>query len=111
LTPAKVRSLWSNVRARAESEKPSLAASLGRATIDAVTDDSITLRTPDQISGQTLKASLETLKHAVDAVLGRPIDLRVIVGAAPAASESAPDAEMPEEHPDDVARYAFDRLL
>jgi hypothetical protein len=47
----------------------------------------------------------------VDAVLGRPIDLRVIVGAAPAASESAPDAEMPEEHPDDVARYAFDRLL
>ena len=36
-----------------------------------------------------------------------------IVGAAPApvASESEPDAEMPQEHPDDVARYAFDRLL
>jgi DNA polymerase-3 subunit gamma/tau len=111
LTPAKVRSLWSNVRARAESEKPSLAASLGRATIDAASDDAITLRTPDPISGETLKRSLETLKRAVDAVIGRPIDLRVIVGAAPAASESAPDAEMPEEHPDDVARYAFDRLL
>jgi DNA polymerase-3 subunit gamma/tau len=113
LTPAKVRSLWSNVRTRAESEKPSLAASLGRATIDAVTDDAITLRTPDPISGETLKRSLETLKRAVDAVIGRSIDLRVIVGAAPApvASESAAGDEMPQEHPDDVARYAFDRLL
>jgi hypothetical protein len=113
LTPAKVRSLWSNVRTRAESEKPSLAASLGRATIDAVTDDSITLRTPDPISGETLKSSLATLKRAVDAVIGRPIELRVIVGAAPApvASESAAGDEMPQEHPDDVARYAFDRLL
>jgi hypothetical protein len=113
LTPAKVRSLWSNVRARAESEKPSLAASLGRAAIDAVTDDAITLRTPDGIAGETLKRSLDTLKRAVDAVIGRPIDLRVVVGAAPAAiaSESGSDAEMPPEHPDDVARYAFDRLL
>jgi DNA polymerase III subunit gamma/tau len=113
LTPAKVRSLWSNVRTRAESEKPSLAASLGRATIAAVTDDAITLRTPDSISGETLKRSLDTLKRAVDAVIGRPIELRVTVGAAPApvASESAAGDEMPQEHPDDVARYAFDRLL
>jgi DNA polymerase-3 subunit gamma/tau len=113
LTPAKVRSLWSNVRSRAESEKPSLAMALGRATIDGVVDDAITLRTPDPISGETLKRSLDTLKRAIDAVIGRPIELRVIVGAAPApaASESAPDDETPQEHPDDVARYAFDRLL
>jgi DNA polymerase III subunit gamma/tau len=111
LTLAKVRSLWSNVRSRAESEKPSLAASLGRATIDAVTGDAITLRAPDPILGEALKKSLDTLKNAVDAVIGRPIDLRVVVGAGAPASEFVPDAEMPEEHPDDVARYAFDRLL
>jgi DNA polymerase-3 subunit gamma/tau len=113
LTPAKVRSLWSNVRARAESEKPSLAMALGRATIDGVTGDAIALRTPDPISGETLKRNLETLKRAVEAVVGRPVDLRVIVGAAPApaASESAADDEPLPEHPDDVARYAFDRLL
>jgi DNA polymerase-3 subunit gamma/tau len=111
LTPAKVRSLWSSVRTRAEGEKPSLAMALGRATIDGVTDDAILLRTPDPISGETLKRNLDTLRRAVDAVMGRSIDLRVIVGAAPAASESPPDAEPPEEHPDDVARYAFDRLL
>jgi DNA polymerase III subunit gamma/tau len=111
LTPAKVRGLWSNVRSRAESEKPSLAASLGRATIDAVTDDAITLRTPDPVTGETLKRSLETLKRAVDAVIGRPIDLRVIAGGVSPASDPAPDAELTQEHPDDVARYAFDRLL
>ncbi|HEV8021740.1 MAG TPA: DNA polymerase III subunit gamma/tau, partial [Candidatus Lustribacter sp.] len=111
LTPAKVRSLWSSIRTRAEGEKPSLAAALGRVTLDGVTDDGIVLRTPDSFSGDTLKRDLETLRRAVDAVMGRSIELRVIVGPVPVASESRPGAEAPEEHPDDVARYAFDRLL
>jgi DNA polymerase-3 subunit gamma/tau len=111
LTPAKVRSLWSSVRGRAESEKPSIAASLGRATIDAVTDDSIALRLPDALAAEGLKRSLDTLKRAVDGVIGRPIELRLIVGAAPPASQPVPGDEAPSEHPDDVARYAFDRLL
>jgi hypothetical protein len=113
LTPAKVRSLWANVRARAESEKPSMAASLGRATIESATDDAITLRMPDSTGGETLKRSLDVLKRAVDGVIGRPIEVRVVVGApaAPVASDPAADGELPEEHPDDVARYAFDRLL
>jgi DNA polymerase-3 subunit gamma/tau len=113
LTTAKLRSLWQNVRARAESEKPPMAATLSRATIEAVTDDLITLRMPDPTGGEALKRSLDTLKKAVEGVIGRPIDVRVVVGgAAPlAASDPAPDGEFPEEHPDDVARYAFDRLL
>ena len=40
-----------------------------------------------------------------------PVRMRVTVGGAAAASESTPDAEAPSEHPDDVAKYAFDRLL
>jgi DNA polymerase-3 subunit gamma/tau len=116
LTIAKVRSLWSSVRTRAESEKPSIAAQLSRATIDAVTDDSITVRMPDATSGEMLKRNIETLRKAVDGAIGRPIDVRVVVGAAsaaPSASESSDDGEgfPPAEHPDDVAKYAFDRLL
>jgi DNA polymerase III subunit gamma/tau len=111
LTVPKVRSMWSSVRTRAEGEKPALAMALGRATIEGVTDDSITLRTPDPISGEMLKKNLDAVRRAVDAVMGRQIELRVIVGAAPAASESSPGAEPAEEHADDVARYAFDRLL
>jgi DNA polymerase-3 subunit gamma/tau len=111
LTPAKVRSLWSSVRSRAESEKPSIAASLGRATIDAVTDDSIALRLPDALAAEGLRRSIDTLKRAVDGVIGRPIEVRLIVGAAPPAGVPAAGDEAQPEHPDDVARYAFDRLL
>ena len=116
LTLAKVRSLWSSVRTRAESEKPSIAAQLGRAVIDAVTDDAITVRMPDPISGEALKRNIDTLRKAVDGVIGRTVDVRVMIGAAspaPSASEFDPDAEgfPPAEHPDDVAKYAFDRLL
>ncbi len=114
LTVAKVRSLWSNVRTRAESEKPSIAASLGRATVDAVSDDAIVLRLPDALASETLKRSLDTLRRAVDGVLGRPIEVRLTVGgpvagAAPGSGGAAD--EVSAEHPDDVARYAFDRLL
>ena len=116
LTLARVRSLWSSVRARAESEKPSIAAQLGRATIEAVGADAITVRMPDPISGEALKRNIDTLRRAVDGVIGRPIEVRVIIGAATTAaltSESDSDAEgfPPAEHPDDVAKYAFDRLL
>jgi DNA polymerase-3 subunit gamma/tau len=116
LTAAKLRGLWQNVRARAESEKPSMAATLSRATIEAVTDDLITLRMPDTTGGEALKRSLDTLVKAVEGVVGRAITVRVVVGGAASstagtASDPATDGEFPEEHPDDVARYAFDRLL
>jgi hypothetical protein len=79
----------------------------------------ITLRMPDPTGGETLKRSLDTLRKAVDGVIGRPVEVRVVVGGAPPAPAAAgaasdPDAGAevpPTEHPDDVARYAFDRLL
>jgi DNA polymerase-3 subunit gamma/tau len=113
LTAAKLRGLWQNVRARAESEKPSMAATLSRATIESVADDLITLRMPDTTGGEALKRSLDTLVKAVEGVVGQAIPVRVVVGGAAPAAASDPDTdgEFPEEHPDDVARYAFDRLL
>jgi DNA polymerase-3 subunit gamma/tau len=110
LTVAKLRSLWANVRARAESEKPPIAASLGRATIDAVGDEGIVLRMPDPLTADALKRSIDVLERAITGVIGRAIHVRVVVGAT-AASESPPDAEAPSDSPDDVAQYAFDRLL
>ncbi len=109
LTLTKLRSLWSSVRARAEGEKASLSASLGRATIDAVGDDGIVLRMPDPVTADALKRSIAVLERAIAGVVGKPVHVRVVVGTA--ASESANDDEPPTEHPDDVAQYAFDRLL
>jgi hypothetical protein len=112
LTLAKVRSLWSNVRARAESERPSIAASLGRATIETVDDvEGITLRVPDNIAGEALKRSLAEVKRAVDGVFGRPVGVRVLVGTSSGANAGPDDGDPHGDHPDDVARYAFDRLL
>jgi hypothetical protein len=99
------------VRTRAESEKPSIAASLGRATIDAVTGDAIALRLPDALTAEALKRSMDTLRRAVEAVVGRPVEVRLVVGAPMAASDPGAGDESSPEHPDDVARYAFDRLL
>ena len=59
-----------------------MAATLSRATIEAVTDDLITLRMPDTTGGEALKRSLDTLRKAVEGVIGRPIDVRVMVGGA-----------------------------
>ena len=110
LTIAKVRSLWSSVRSRAEGEKASLSASLGRATVDAVNDDAIVLRMPDPLTADALKRSIDVLERAIADVIGRPVRARIVVGTPP-ASESRADDEASSEHPDDVAQYAFDRLL
>jgi hypothetical protein len=110
LTVAKVRSLWSNVRTRAEGDKPSIAASLGRATIEAASHDEIVLRMPDPVNAEGLKRSIDVLERAVTGVVGRPVHVRIVVGAAP-ASETAIDDEAVDEPADDVAQYAFERLL
>jgi hypothetical protein len=98
------------VRARAEGEKASLSASLGRATIDAVDDEMIVLRMPDPVTADALKRSIDVLERAIAGVIGRPVRARVVVGSPP-ASESASGDEPIVDHPDDVAQYAFDRLL
>jgi DNA polymerase-3 subunit gamma/tau len=110
LTLPKVRSLWSSVRARAEGEKASLSASLGRATIESVGEDEIVLRMPDPLTADALRRSIDVLERAIAGVVGRPIRARVVVGGAPASESNAGD-EAPAPTPDDVAQYAFDRLL
>jgi DNA polymerase III subunit gamma/tau len=110
LTLTKVRSLWANVRTRAESEKASIAAQLARATIADVRDDVITLRMPDAVNAEGLKRSIDVLKRAVEAVVGRPLELRVTV-AAGAPPEPSPTADGANDDPDDVHRYALERLL
>ena len=105
-----MRSLWQNVRARAESEKASIAAQLGRATIAGVEGDTIVLQMPDAINAEGLKRSLDVLRRAVEAVVGRPLELRVTV-AAGAPPEPPPARDEPADDPEDLQRYALERLL
>lgn len=109
LSVAKVRSLWANVRSRAESERPSLAAGLGRATIAEVAGDAIVLRMPDAVTAESLRRNLDVLNRAVDAVVGRPVEVRVTVGAP--NGDPPADDEPSSDDLDDVLRYAAERLL
>ncbi len=73
-------------------------------------DDVITLRMPDAVNAEALKRSIDVLKRAVEAVVGRPLDVRVTV-AAGAPPEASPAGEATNDDPDDVHRYALERLL
>jgi hypothetical protein len=109
LTVEKLRSLWPNIRSRAESQRPSLAASLSRAAVAEVSGDAVVLRLPDAIAVESLKRGVDVVKSAIEAVVARPIDLRLVV--APLNGEPKEDAEASGDDLDDVARYADKRLL
>jgi DNA polymerase III subunit gamma/tau len=101
----KIRSLWQNVRTRVSTAKVSLSAPLSQATVHALDGDVLTLRVTDKTSAEILKKDIGTLRSALDALLGRPLEIRISVdnGRTPAA-DSMQDRES------DLMRYAIDRL-
>jgi len=109
LTLLKVRSLWKSVCTRAEGEKPSLRASLLRATVNALDGDILTLRAPDPINGELLRANSATIRKAIDGVLGRALELRIVVDDGRDVSAPAPGAEPPVDK-DELMRYAMKKL-
>jgi hypothetical protein len=105
----KIRSLWRNVRARAESARRTLSAPLSRTTIAAFDGDVLTLSVLDRTNADVLKGSLATLRTALDGVLGRSLEIRIIVdnGRAP-LSPAAPNGA--DDETADLVRYAIDTL-
>ncbi len=108
LSLQKVRSLWSNVRARAESEKVSLRAGLSRATVAALDGDALTLRVPDAATADHLRANLATIVKAVEGVIGRPLVVKIGVESARAAEPPADHTG--DEDPGDLMRYALKKF-
>jgi len=109
LTVQKVRSLWQSVRTRAEGEKPSLRATLSRATVASLEGDALTLRAPDAVTAEMLKRDLPTLRKAIEGVTGRALDLRVSVTAAAPPPETGDSGDDGEDS-DDLMRYALEKL-
>jgi DNA polymerase-3 subunit gamma/tau len=101
----KIRSLWQNVRTRVSAAKVSLSAPLSQATVHALEGDVLTLRVTDKTSAEILKKDIGTLRSALDALLGRPLEIRISVdNGRPPAADSLQDRES------DLMRYAIDRL-
>jgi DNA polymerase-3 subunit gamma/tau len=107
LSLQKIRSLWTNVRTRAVSEKVSLNAGLSRATVDALDGETLTLGAPDGTTAELLRGYLDVLVRAVEGVLGRPLKLRIVVNSG----RQAPPPQTPEDaSPVDLMRYAMEKL-
>jgi len=104
----KVRSLWSNVRTRAEGEKVSLRAVLSRATVAALAGDVLTLRVPDSSAAELLRGNLATLRKAIEDVLGRALTVSIGVESA-RAPDPEPDHDG-DDDPSDLMRYALKRF-
>ena len=108
LSLQKVRMLWQNVRTRAESEKVSLRAGLSRATVDALDGQILSLRVPDAATAELLKTHLVTIRKAVEGVLGRALEVRIVTEShRPADSDAAAGSV---DDPESLMRYALDKL-
>jgi DNA polymerase-3 subunit gamma/tau len=102
----KIRSLWQNVRTRIATAKVTLSAPLSQTTVHALDGDVLTLRVADRTSAEILKTNLATLRTALDALLGRTLEIRISVDNG----RTPPPAEIDDERETDLVRYAIDRL-
>jgi hypothetical protein len=104
----KVRSLWPNVRTRAASRKAALTAVLAETNIVALDGELLTLAVPDRTREGMLRQGLETLRAAIDGVLGRPLEIRITVSSSRPTTSS--DPVQAGEDQADLMRYAIDTL-
>jgi DNA polymerase-3 subunit gamma/tau len=100
----KIRSLWQNVRTRVAASKVTLRAPLSQTTVHALDGDVLTLRVLDRTSAEILKTNIATLRAALDALLGRSLEIRISVDSG----RPTPEAE--HETESDLKQYAIDRL-
>jgi DNA polymerase-3 subunit gamma/tau len=107
LSLQKIAALWQNVSTRAASQKSSLRATLTQTRVSALDGDLLTLTVPDRVRAELLRADLAAVRSAINGVLGRPLEIRIVVenGRVTAAAPGAPDTE-----PIDLVRYANERL-
>jgi DNA polymerase-3 subunit gamma/tau len=90
-----VRSLWGQIRLRAEERHKPLRAVLARATVDAVDERALVLGVGDATHEGLARDKLEVLEGAVAEVLG--VRLRVVVRSrAPAQSAHRATPAVPE---------------
>jgi len=129
LTLQRVRSLWDQIRRRAEEEYKPIRGALSRATVDAVEGNVLTIGFPDRTAADNIvRPKIAVIERAASEVLGTAARVILNVGAqgsGPAvlsrsAHRSAPRGEEPDgvegsgtpaaESDEDLLAYARQRL-
>ena len=106
----KLRTLWQSIRTRAEEGKSSLNAPLSRATVEALDGNVVVLRIPIPPMAEVVKRELPALKHAIAAVTGRTLDVRVVGGPGGPPPQTGIATGEGEEIADDLMQYALETL-
>jgi hypothetical protein len=109
-----VRSLWQNVRARAEGQKVPLRTALSQTSVAALDAAGLTLHVPDRTQAEILKTNMPTLLTAIAGAVGQRLAVRIVVDTGRGGElgrAGGPSAEAPAaDEPKDLVRYAIDTL-
>jgi len=105
-----VRSLWEQIRLRAEEKHKPMRALLSRATVDAIDGNALVIGVADPIQEGLMRDKIAVLEDAVAAVTSSP--LHVIVKARVAPPKATPRPAVPREEPtQSPARPAVVRVV
>ena len=95
-TLQQVRSLWEQIRLRAQERSKPLAGPLSRATVDELDGGALTITLPDEINASMLRDKLGILETAAGDVLRTP--LRILLRTRTVAARPAPRAAATSGH-------------
>ncbi|HEY9180354.1 MAG TPA: DNA polymerase III subunit gamma/tau [Candidatus Baltobacteraceae bacterium] len=125
VTIQKVRAAWNSVRAKVESERPSLRAPLSRATLAAIEGNAVVIHMPDAVMADILRDHAGLVENAIGDVLAAKlrVTLKVDGSSAPPRAKGGPaahsaasvQAAQPEhggiaEDPDELFSYLNERI-
>ncbi len=97
VTLQQVRSLWEQIRLRAEEQHKPMRALLNRATVDAIEGNALVIGVADRVQEGLMRDKISVLEDAVAAATSSP--LRVIVKARIASAHVAPRPAIPRDEP------------
>ncbi len=106
----RVRSLWDQIRLRAEERSKPIRAPLSRATVDALEDGTLTIVFIDAVNESIVRERREVLEAAVADVLGVPLRIKLATAtvAERAATRSSAHRSAPRPESASESRSADD---
>jgi DNA polymerase-3 subunit gamma/tau len=115
LSVQKLRSLWQNIRTRAQEGRPSLTAPLSRATVEGLEGEVVVVRVPTPPMADLVKRDIAVLTKAIADVTGHALTVRVVSGtggapATPAAPQASDGGESGAHGEADLLDYALKTL-